>query len=66
MFRLIVEVTSSNWSDDLGSKVDCYAQADVPFYVIADRRHDEVVACREPRNGTYRHRSGPPRSDLSP
>ncbi|GAA0268559.1 Uma2 family endonuclease [Streptomyces polychromogenes] len=57
VFRLIVEVTSSNWSDDLGSKVDCYAKADVPFYVIADRRHDEVVVCRDPRNGTYRLRT---------
>ncbi|WP_261993440.1 Uma2 family endonuclease [Streptomyces sp. 3211.6] len=57
VFRLIVEVTSSNWSDDLGSKVDSYAKADVPFYVIADRRHDEVVVCRDPRNGTYRLRT---------
>ncbi|MFB0627894.1 Uma2 family endonuclease [Streptomyces sp. AB3(2024)] len=57
VFRLIAEVTSSNWSDDLGSKVDSYAKADVPFYVIADRRHDEVVVCRDPRNGTYRLRT---------
>ncbi|MDH6545035.1 Uma2 family endonuclease [Streptomyces sp. SPB4] len=57
VFRLIVEVTSSNWSDDLGPKVDSYAKADVPFYVIADRRHDEVVVCRDPRNGTYRLRT---------
>ncbi|ATZ26144.1 hypothetical protein SLAV_21635 [Streptomyces lavendulae subsp. lavendulae] len=57
VFRLVVEVTSSNWPDDLGSKVDCYAKADIPFYVIVDRRHDEVVVCRDPRNGTYRLRT---------
>ncbi|MFF4644652.1 Uma2 family endonuclease [Streptomyces sp. NPDC001389] len=57
VFRLIVEVTSSNWADDLGSKVDSYAKAGIPFYVIADRRHDEVVVCRDPRNGTYRLRT---------
>jgi hypothetical protein len=57
VFRLIVEVTSSNWSDDLGSKVDSYAKADIPVYVIVDRHHDEVVVCRDPRNGTYRLRT---------
>lgn len=29
-FRLIVEVTSSNWSDDIGVKVDSYAKAADP------------------------------------
>ncbi|MFE6845723.1 Uma2 family endonuclease [Streptomyces sp. NPDC057686] len=62
-FRLIVEVTSSNWSDDLGSKVDAYAKADIPFYVIADRHHDEVVVCRDPRNGTYRLRTSHKRGE---
>ncbi len=56
MFRLIVEVTSSNWSDDLGPKVDLYAGAGVPVYVIADRHHDEVVLHTDPRNGAYRLR----------
>lgn len=27
VFRLVAEVTSSNWSDDLGPKVECYAEA---------------------------------------
>ncbi|MEU3470591.1 Uma2 family endonuclease [Streptomyces sp. NPDC006687] len=57
VFRLIVEVTSSNWADDLGSKVDSYAKAGIPCYVIADRRHDEVVVCRDPHNGAYRLRT---------
>ncbi|KIX77762.1 Uma2 family endonuclease [Streptomyces sp. JL4002] len=57
VFRLVVEVTSSNWSDDLGTKAESYAAAGVPVYVIADRHHDEVVVCRDPRGGTYRLRT---------
>ncbi|MEW2418531.1 Uma2 family endonuclease [Streptomyces sp. NPDC046866] len=53
VFQLIVEVTSSNWADDVHIKVDAYAQAGVPVYIIADRHHDEVVYCCAPRNGTY-------------
>lgn len=56
VFRLIVEVTSSNWSDDIGVKVESYAKADIPVYVIADRHHDEAVLCSDPRNGAYRLR----------
>ncbi|MFJ6798968.1 Uma2 family endonuclease [Streptomyces sp. NPDC091268] len=56
VFRLVVEVTSSNWSDDIGVKVDSYAKADIPVYVIADRHHDEAVLCCDPRDGTYRMR----------
>lgn len=48
-FRMVLEVTSSNWSDDLGTKVDCYAQAGVPVYLVADRRHDEAVLFTYPR-----------------
>ncbi|MCX5199115.1 Uma2 family endonuclease [Streptomyces sp. NBC_00249] len=57
VFRLVVEVTSSNWSDDIGVKVDSYAKADIPVYVIADRHHDEAVLCCDPRDGTYRLRT---------
>ncbi|MFF4005767.1 Uma2 family endonuclease [Streptomyces sp. NPDC001717] len=56
VFRLVVEITSSNWSDDLGTKVDSYAQAGIPVYLIADRRHDEVVLYTDPRSGEYRSR----------
>ncbi|MGW7437400.1 Uma2 family endonuclease [Streptomyces sp. NPDC054849] len=55
-FRMVLEVTSSNWSDDLGTKVDCYAQAGVPVYLVADRRHDEAVLFTDPRAGAYRSR----------
>ncbi|MEU6479506.1 Uma2 family endonuclease [Streptomyces sp. NPDC047017] len=53
VFRLVVEVTSSNWSDDLGPKVECYAQAGIPAYLIADRKHDEVLLHTEPADGKY-------------
>ncbi|MER6315458.1 Uma2 family endonuclease [Streptomyces sp. NPDC001581] len=54
IFRMVVEVTSSNWSDDLGTKVDCYAQAGIPIYLVADRRHDEALLHTDPRSGEYR------------
>jgi Uma2 family endonuclease len=53
VFRLVVEVTSSNWSDDLGPKVECYAQAGLPVYLIADRKHDEVLLYTDPTDGAY-------------
>ncbi|WP_415948137.1 Uma2 family endonuclease [Streptomyces sp. KLOTTS4A1] len=53
VFRLIVEVTSSNWADDLGPKVECYAQAGVPAYLIVDRKHDEVLLYQDPADGEY-------------
>ncbi|MEU7055337.1 Uma2 family endonuclease [Streptomyces sp. NPDC046197] len=58
VFRLVVEVTSSNWSDDLGPKVECYAQAGIPAYLVADRKHDEVLLYTDPADGKY---SGPQR-----
>jgi Uma2 family endonuclease len=53
VFRMVVEVTSSNWSDDLGPKVECYAQANIPAYLIADRKHDEVLLYTDPADGKY-------------
>ncbi|GAA2440958.1 Uma2 family endonuclease [Streptomyces mauvecolor] len=57
VFRLVLEVTSSNWADDLGPKVECYAQAGVPVYVVVDRRHDEVLLFTDPHEGTYKARA---------
>lgn len=31
----------------------CYAAAGVPAYLIADRRHDEVLLFRNPVDGKY-------------
>jgi Uma2 family endonuclease len=53
VFRLVAEVTSSNWSDDLGPKVECYAEAGIPVYIVADRKHDEVLLHRDPVDGKY-------------
>jgi Uma2 family endonuclease len=53
VFRLVVEVTSSNWSDDLGQKVESYAEAGIPAYLIADRKHDEVLLYQDPADGKY-------------
>ncbi|MET9469173.1 Uma2 family endonuclease [Streptomyces sp. NPDC006544] len=56
VFRMILEVTSSNWADDTGTKVESYARAGVPVYVIADRHHDEVVIYTDPRRAGYHAR----------
>jgi Uma2 family endonuclease len=56
-FRLIVEVTSETWWDDLHRKPRAYAAAEVPVYVIGDREHDEVIVLTEPKNGEYRSRT---------
>ncbi|MFS4106812.1 Uma2 family endonuclease [Streptomyces sp. SID8499] len=53
VFRLIVEITSSNWADDLGPKVECYAQVGIPVYLVADRKHDEVLLYTDPVDGAY-------------
>ncbi|MFI1283010.1 Uma2 family endonuclease [Streptomyces sp. NPDC020858] len=55
-FRMVVEVTGPHSSDDLGIKADCYADAGIPVYLVADRRHDEAVLHTDPRNGAYRSR----------
>lgn len=53
VFRLVAEVTSSNWRDDTESKVRVYATVGVPVYVIADREHGQVVVLSDPHDGTY-------------
>ncbi|MFH9043148.1 Uma2 family endonuclease [Streptomyces sp. NPDC017966] len=54
VFRLVVEITSSsNWSDDLNAKVECYARANIPAYLIVDRKHDEVLLYIDPVDGKY-------------
>ncbi|MEU6809192.1 Uma2 family endonuclease [Streptomyces sp. NPDC046831] len=53
VFRMVVEVTSSNWADDLGTRTECYAQAGVPAYLVVDRKHDEVLLHTGPEDGKY-------------
>ncbi|MEN8653692.1 Uma2 family endonuclease [Streptomyces sp. 21So2-11] len=57
VFRMVLEVTSSNWADDLGTKVDTYAQAGIPIYVVVDRKHGEVLLYTDPRDGEYKTRT---------
>jgi Uma2 family endonuclease len=53
VFRLVLEITSSDWRDDLGVKPRAYARAGIPVYVIGDRKHHEVVVYTDPRGGEY-------------
>ncbi|PCG81685.1 hypothetical protein CIB93_33960 [Streptomyces sp. WZ.A104] len=52
-FRLVLEVTSGNYQNDLRHKVVAYAQAKIPVYVIVDRKHSRVHVLTEPLPGGY-------------
>ncbi|MFE2551567.1 Uma2 family endonuclease [Streptomyces sp. NPDC059355] len=52
-FRLVLEVTSSNYRTDLRTKVAAYAIAKVPVYVIVDRRHDRLHVLTDPVADEY-------------
>ncbi|TRV74243.1 Uma2 family endonuclease [Streptomyces sp. 130] len=53
IFRLVLEVTSSNYNLDLRHKVAAYAEAKIPVYVILDRRHGRVHVLTEPLGSSY-------------
>ncbi|SCF94765.1 Uma2 family endonuclease [Streptomyces sp. Ncost-T10-10d] len=53
VFRLVVEVTSSNYNNDLRAKVTAYAEAKIPVYVIVDRKHGRVHVLTEPLADGY-------------
>ncbi|MFJ4962800.1 Uma2 family endonuclease [Streptomyces sp. NPDC088729] len=52
-FRLVLEVTSGNYQNDLRNKVAAYAAAKIPAYVIVDRRHGRVHVLTEPLAAGY-------------
>lgn len=52
-FRLVLEVTSGNWKDDLKTKVAAYARAAVPVYVVVDRRHQRLHVLTDPAGDRY-------------
>ncbi|MDX3384519.1 Uma2 family endonuclease [Streptomyces niveiscabiei] len=52
-FRLVLEVTSGNWKNDLKAKVGAYAEARVPVYVVVDRKHQRLHVLTEPSEGGY-------------
>jgi Uma2 family endonuclease len=53
VFRLVLEVTSSNWKADLRTKVTAYAQAKIPVYVIVDRKHQRLHVLTDPAGDDY-------------
>ncbi|WP_299535322.1 Uma2 family endonuclease [uncultured Streptomyces sp.] len=53
VFRLVLEVTSSNWTSDLRHKVVAYAEAKIPVYVILDRKHGRLHVLTEPGGGAW-------------
>ncbi|MFF1678252.1 Uma2 family endonuclease [Streptomyces sp. NPDC058256] len=53
VFRLVLEVTSSNWKADLRTKVTAYAQAKIPVYVIVDRKHQRLHVLTDPSGDEY-------------
>ncbi|HEY9328848.1 MAG TPA: Uma2 family endonuclease [Streptomyces sp.] len=64
VFRLVLEVTSSNYRSDLRHKVAAYAEAKIPVYVILDRKHSRVHVLTEPVGGAYdRHEVYAPGQD---
>lgn len=52
-FRLVLEVTSGNWKNDLKTKVTAYAAAMVPVYVIVDRKHQRLHVLTDPDCADY-------------
>ncbi|MGA5819158.1 Uma2 family endonuclease [Kitasatospora sp. NPDC094028] len=54
VFRLVLEVTSSNFTNDLKAKPPLYAQAAVPVYVIVDRTNQRVMVLTDPKGSEYR------------
>ena len=53
VFRMVLEVTSSNWSDDTLIKPEVYAETGIPVYLVVDRKHDEVLLYTDPAEGKY-------------
>ncbi len=62
VFRLVLEVTSSNLGDDVRKKPLAYAGAGIPVYVIVDRTKRLLRVLTDPHDGEYRihtiHRPG--------
>ncbi|MEV0217925.1 Uma2 family endonuclease [Streptomyces sp. NPDC050704] len=52
-FRLVLEVTSSNYQTDLRTKVTAYAGAKIPVYVIVDRKHQRLHVLTDPAGDEY-------------
>ncbi|MCI0385417.1 Uma2 family endonuclease [Streptomyces sp. CNQ085] len=65
VFRMALEVTSSNYGNDL-KKVTAHAVAGIPVHAIADRRNRRVHMLTGPEYGEYRvHAVRPPGESLT-
>ncbi|CAN5470461.1 Uma2 family endonuclease [soil metagenome] len=64
--RLIVEVSASTLSDDLGRKAEIYATEGVEEYWVVDVYGDRLLIHTEPRDGFYRNRRELRREDSVP
>lgn len=53
IFRLVLEVTSSNYNQDLRNKVAAYATANIPVYVIINRKHSRIQVLTRPVGNDY-------------
>jgi Uma2 family endonuclease len=51
--HLVAEVTSSNYNNDLRNKVNAYAEAGIPVYLIVNRRHNRVHVLTDPAGDEY-------------
>ncbi|MFD8329718.1 Uma2 family endonuclease [Streptomyces lydicus] len=66
IFRLALEVTSSNHATDLKTKVVAYAIAKIPVYVIVDRRNYRIHVLTDPYANEYRsHRVHAPGEQIT-
>ncbi|MFF8783984.1 Uma2 family endonuclease [Streptomyces sp. NPDC015125] len=52
-FRLVLEITSGNYSNGLRTKVTAYGAARIPVYVIVDRKHERLHVLTEPMRDGY-------------
>lgn len=55
VFRMVMEVTSSNYANDLKRKVAAYAIAKIPVYLIVDRKKDRIHVLTDPFANEYRN-----------
>ena len=53
VFRMVLEVTSGNYANDLRTKVAAYSAAKVPVYVIGDRKHERLHVLTQPMEDGY-------------
>jgi Uma2 family endonuclease len=53
VFRMVLEVTSSNYRTDLKAKVSAYANVKIPVYLIINRKKQRIHLLTEPLDDDY-------------